>query len=199
MSERLVDLGPAASRVADLVRSVGEDDLTRPTPCPAYSVGDLVDHIGDLALAFRYAAQKDGRYAGGNRPGNAANLTDDWRQRIPRDLELLVEAWREPDAWAGMTRIAGMDSPGEMVGLTVSDELVVHGWDLARATRQPYEGDPAVAEAARTFLTMFASTDAAAGPTVAFGPSRAVADDAPLLDRVVALAGRDPSWAAPTG
>jgi hypothetical protein len=41
---------------------------------------------------------------------------------------------------------------------------------------------------------MFASPDAPAGPDVAFGPSRQVRADAPELDRVVALAGRDPGW-----
>ena len=42
-------------------------------------------------------------------------------------LETLAMAWREPGAWVGQTRIAGLDSPAEMVGLTAADELVVHG------------------------------------------------------------------------
>src|SRR4029077_4731115 len=44
------------------------------------------------------------------------------------------EAWGKPAGGAGKTRIAGMDAPAEMVGLTAADELVVHGWDVARAT-----------------------------------------------------------------
>ena len=48
---------------------------------------------------------------------------------------------------------------------------------------------------AKAFLVMVASPDLPAGPEVAFGPSRTMPDDAPPLDRVVALAGRDPSWA----
>jgi hypothetical protein len=39
--------------------------------------------------------------------------------------------------------------------------------------------------------------DAPAGPDVPFGPSRQLPGDAPLLDRVLALAGRDPEWAPP--
>ena len=59
----IVDLGPAAQRLADLVTRVGDDALGLPTPCPAYTLGDLIDHVGGLALAFTAAANKDsGRY-----------------------------------------------------------------------------------------------------------------------------------------
>jgi uncharacterized protein (TIGR03086 family) len=193
----IVDLGPAAQRLADLVTRVTDDQLGNPTPCPAYTVGDLVEHVGGLALAFTAAANKDRTEYNDQepRPGNAERLGDDWRTRIPRDLAGLAQAWRNPEAWTGMTRIAGGDSPSPVVGLVAADELVVHGWDVARATGQPYEPEPEVLAAARSFLAMFASPDAPAGPEVAFGPSRPVPDDAPSLDRVVALAGRDPSWA----
>jgi len=72
----------------------------------------------------------------------------------------------------------------------------VHGWDVARARGQKYDPGPAAIGAARRFLSLFASPDAPAGPDVAFGPSREVPDDAPELDRVAALAGRDPGWPA---
>ena len=191
----IVDLGPAAQRLAGLVARVGDDELGRPTPCPAYTLGDLIEHVGGLALAFTAAANKDGgRYADQAASGEASRLGEDWRVRIPRDLTTLAEAWREPAAWAGMTRIAGSDSPAEVVGLVAADELVVHGWDVARATGQPYACEPELLAAAESFLAMFASPDAPAGPDVAFGPSRQVRADAPELDRVVALAGRDPGW-----
>ena len=46
------DLGPAVRRMVRLVEGVSDDDLDRPTPCPDYSVGDLLDHIRGGALAF---------------------------------------------------------------------------------------------------------------------------------------------------
>jgi hypothetical protein len=67
---------------------------------------------------------------------------------------------------------------------------------VARATGQPYAPEPEVLDAARTFLGMFASPDAPGGPEVPFGPSREVPGDAPALDQVLALAGRDTSWPA---
>jgi uncharacterized protein (TIGR03086 family) len=198
MSDKMVDLTPAAQRLADLVMRISDDELGRPTPCPAYTLGDLIEHIGGLALAFRAAAQKDtgSPYVNHTPAGDAALLEEGWRDRIPADLAALARAWAEPEAWTGMTRIASQDAPAEMVGITLADELVVHGWDVARATGQPYAPEPELVGAARTFLGMFASPDAPAGPEVAFGPSREVPGDAPPLDQVLALAGRDTSWPA---
>lgn len=191
----IVNLGPAAQRLADLVARVSDDELGKPTPCPAYNLGDLIDHVGGLALAFTAAARKESSALTEQTPsGDASRLGDDWRTRIPRDLAALAQAWREPEAWTGMTRIARMDALAEMVGLTVADELAVHGWDAARATGQPYDCEPALLDAALSFLVQFASPDAPAGPDVPFGPSRELPTSEPLLNRVVALAGRDPGW-----
>jgi uncharacterized protein (TIGR03086 family) len=198
MSENMVDLTPATRRLADLVSRVRDDQLSGPTPCPAYTLGDLVEHVGGLALAFRAAAEKDiaSPYVNGTPSGDASRLQADWRERIAADLAALAQAWAKPDAWTGMTRIANQDAPAEMVGVTVADELVVHGWDVARATGQAYSAEPELLGAAQTFLGFFASPDAPAGPEVPFGPSRPVADDSTPLDRVLALAGRDLAWAA---
>lgn len=193
-----IDLGPPARRLAGLVARIPEEDLTLPTPCPAYALGDLIEHVGGLAIAFAAAASKErDERTGQAPPGDAARLGADWRERIPRDLEALGLAWQEPGAWLGMTRIADMDTPAETVGLVLADELAVHGWDVARATRQPYTCEPDVLEAARQFLEMFASPDAPSGPEVPFGPATVLLPEAPLLDRVVALAGRDPGWSPP--
>ena len=54
-----VDLVPAARRLAVLVRAVPDERLANPTPCPAYTLGDLLDHVGGLAIAFTAAATKD--------------------------------------------------------------------------------------------------------------------------------------------
>ena len=184
-------------RLGDLIARVRDGDLGQPTPCPAYTLGDLIEHVGTMALAFAAAAAKDSGPLTSQQPsGDASRLSPDWRTRIPRDLAALAQAWREPGAWTGMTRIASMDAPAEMVGATAADELVVHGWDVARATGQPYEAEPEMVAVARAFLDAFATPDAPAGPDVAFGPARLLPDSEPPLDRLVAMAGRDPAWSA---
>jgi uncharacterized protein (TIGR03083 family) len=75
-----VDLGPAAQRLTELLAQVGDEDLRRPTPCPVYSLGDLIDHVGGLALAFTGAAKKDSAKYGDQTPsGDASRLGADWR------------------------------------------------------------------------------------------------------------------------
>ena len=185
------DLGPAAHRVADLVRDLPDDALDLPTPCEAYSVGDLLQHVHGAALAFTAAAVK--QPLDGGPAGDASLLPPDWRTVIPRDLEGLVEAWRDPSAWEGMTAAGGVDLPGEVAGIVALDELVLHGWDLARSLGRPAEYDgpelPAVEEMVEQF--------SAAGTEGLFGPAVPVPEDAPLFHRILGRAGRDPDWAPP--
>jgi uncharacterized protein (TIGR03086 family) len=191
----LVDLEPAAAQLARLVAEAPRDRLDGPTPCPAYAVGDLVDHVGGLAIAFTAAARKTPLAGGSQAPsGDASRLGDDWRTRIPGDLGSLAEAWRDPAAWSGTTEAGGIELPGEVAGRVALNELVIHGWDLARATGQAYHCDEASLEAALTFLGSFATApgEQREGP---FGPVVAVPDDAPLVARVVGLSGRRPEWA----
>jgi len=197
MSMDIVDLEGAARQLGELVAGAADSELGRPTPCPSYTLGDLIEHLGRIAQAFGGAAVKaTGPTSDLTPAGDASRLADGWRATIPADLVTMARAWREPAAWEGTTRIAGSDGPADIIGLSAASELVVHGWDVARARGQKYDPGPAAIGAARRFLSLFASPDAPAGPDVAFGPSREVPDDAPELDRVAALAGRDPGWPA---
>jgi uncharacterized protein (TIGR03086 family) len=190
----LVDFGPAARQMAELVRGAPAD-LDRPTPCYDYRLGDLLDHIAGLAVAFAAAGTKE--TAGiGDRPPHAdvAGLAPDWREHIPRDLDALAAAWRSPEAWTGMTRIAATDMPGEVVGLIALDEVVIHGWDLAKATDQDFAVDEAALAAVHGFVTHLTDPSQAQLRSRVFAPEVPVPPDAPLLDRVLGLAGRNPQW-----
>lgn len=190
-----VDLEPAARQMADLIAQVPDDLLDGPTPCPAYTLGDLVDHVSGLALAFTSAARKAPVPGAPDRAtGDATRLGDEWRGRLREELDALAEAWRDPAAWTGETRAGGVELPGEVAGLVTLDELVVHGWDVARASGQPYTCDPDLLEVVHDFLAAWVEPDQESAREGIFGPAIPVPDDAPLLDRVVGLTGRDPAW-----
>jgi|SRR5829696_5268363 len=193
----MIDMTSACQRTSDVLANVDDSQLTTPTPCSEYSVGDLLHHVGGLAMAFAASARRDlGPLTGSPPVPDASQLSDDWRTSYPARLTELAEAWSDPRAWQGMTRIAAMDMPGEAVGITGLTEVVIHGWDLARATGQAYDVDPATADAVLANVAQFAAQDPIEG---LFGPAVPIADDAPVLDRIIALSGRDPGWGSGVG
>ncbi|NLU69904.1 TIGR03086 family protein [Streptomyces sp. HNM0574] len=109
-------------------------------------------------------------------------------------LAELAEAWRAPEAWRGDTRAGGVELPAAVAGQVAVNELVLHGWDLARATGRPYAPDPAALDVAHALVSGTPDGPEREGM---FGPSLPVPPDAPLLDRVAALSGRDPGWSPP--
>jgi uncharacterized protein (TIGR03086 family) len=190
-----LDLAPAAKRMAALVGGVSDNQLGGVTPCPAYTLGDLLDHVGGLSIAFTAAARKAELPGGSQGPsGDASRLEEGWRDRIARDLDALAAAWAEPEAWTGTAVAGGVEMPAEVAALVALDELVVHGWDVARASGQPYDVDSVSLEAVHGFVAQFSGPGQEESRAGLFGPVVPVPDDAPLLDRVVGMAGRDPSW-----
>ncbi|MET7285193.1 TIGR03086 family metal-binding protein [Streptomyces sp. NPDC005573] len=193
MTHPVFDLGAQARVLSRLADQVTDERLAYPTPCPDYSVRELLAHLSGLAVAFGDAARKDlGPTTDTSPQAGLPQLAPDWRERLAGALDGLAEAWRDPEAWTGMTRAGGVDLPGAVAGAVVADELVIHGWDLARALGVPYEPDPAAVEAALGFLAAAAGgLDRENGP---FGPVVPVPADALPLDRAVGLSGRDPQW-----
>ena len=194
----MTDLGPAAENLCALIEAVPEDDLGRPTPCPEYTVGDLLHHMAGLTMAFGGAAVKARGESAEMLPwGDVSKLDPDWRVSLPNRVRALAEAWQDPDAWTGITRVAGADSPAEVVGVFLLGEMVVHGWDLARGADLPFSPDPA------TLTPLYGLMHQVFGPDQdqavrgqAFGPAVPVDPDGSVLDQTLGLLGRDPAWSA---
>jgi uncharacterized protein (TIGR03086 family) len=178
-----------------LLNGVTDDQLADPTPCPGLPVAGLLDHMMGFSLAFLWAARKSiPEGAGGAPQADAAKLDPVWRTVLPQRLAELAEAWRDPAAWEGMTEAGGVTMPAEVMGTVALDELVMHGWDLARATGQAFNCDPASTEAVLGFTSMSAEPEFAASRAGLFGPVVDIPEDAPQLDRALGFAGRDPGW-----
>jgi uncharacterized protein (TIGR03086 family) len=193
MTDTILDLGPQARIIARLVEGVRDEQLAAPTPCPGSAVRNMLGHLLGLSVAFRDAGRKDLGVTTDTSPDSAVpDVGPGWREELSEVLGALAEAWRDPAAWTGTTRAGGLDLPGAVAGAVAADELVIHGWDLARATGQEYLPDPAALRASYTFLRA-AADDPGRGGGI-FGPVVAVPEGAPLLDRAVGLSGRDPGW-----
>lgn len=186
-----IDFGPSTTTMSRLVRGVTDEQLTSPTPCTKYTVADLVDHIGGLTLAFTGAATKTpvpGAENGGT--GDGSRLEEGWRTRIAADLEVLAAAWRDPAAYDGTTMAGPIEMSGPEAAAVALNEVVVHGWDLAQATGQPFAADEASLETCLGFAQAFSTPETEELRGDAFGPVIDVPADAPALDRLLGLMGR---------
>ena len=196
-----IDIDGAAQEVVRLLDGVSDEQLTDPTPCEGSSVATLLDHLMGLSLAFTWAAHKSAPPVDGSapKPGQATadHLDPAWRDLLPGRLADLAKAWREPSAWEGLTEVAGVQLPAPQMAVVALDELVLHGWDLARSTGQHLTCTPANTAAVLEFTHASAQPGGAAGRDGLFGPVVSVPADAPAFDRALGFAGRDPAWSTP--
>lgn len=174
----------AAAPQAELVAAAAHH-LDVPVPCEGWTVRDLVEHMMTwtpvLAGAGRGAPPEPG----------APQAEGDWPAVLDAAREDLVAVWSDPRSWQGTTTMVGSELPATMVGTMSLCELVLHSWDLAAALGLPVSWDEATLEEAHEALAQLTPLGRGMG---AFGPAVDVPPDAPLLDRVVAVAGRDPLW-----
>jgi uncharacterized protein (TIGR03086 family) len=190
VNTHMTDLSPACQRTADVLARVTDEQLNQPTPCEKLRLDELIAHVGMLAQAFTAAARKDFGPLTDTPPSDGADIDDDWRTSYPQRLEELATAWKDHEAWQGMTRAGGVELPAEVMGSVALAEVVIHGWDVARAVGTSFECDAATTAACLAHLAQFD----AAGTEGMFAAAVPIPDDAPELDRVIAMSGRDPAW-----
>lgn len=185
----------AAELTAKVVAGVKPDQLDRPTPCPEYDVRTLVNHIGHwTGERAEKAARKeqppplDPSYDAIEAVGGLAK----WAEVYDGQARAAGQAWAEPSASEGETGLSGQGKmPAGMIAGIVLGEYLLHGWDLAVATGQPFDPEPPLAEELLTQLKAFADMARAGG---SFGPAVEVAPDAPPFHQALGLAGRTPTW-----
>jgi uncharacterized protein (TIGR03086 family) len=83
--------------------------------------------------------------------------------------------------------------PGSVCIWIAAGDIFTHGWDLARATGQPSDLEPELAELLLAQIKPILP-DAMRGPDgeAPFGPRIEIAESAPAADRLAAFEGRRP-------
>jgi len=187
------DLNPPADEMARVLGGIRDDQLGDPTPCAGTTVGALISHVNGLAVAFADAARKIAGPTTSTPPrGHLPPPAPDWRTSIPVTLAELVAAWRDPAAWEGMTMAGGVQMSGEATASVASNELLLHGWDLAVATGQEFAAAPLNVQISYAFCSQVPDDPQARRGL--FGPVISVPENASLLDQTLGFAGRDPNW-----
>jgi len=171
-----------------LVANIGPSDLSASTPCSEWSVQDLLNHITGGATMFAMSAESGsvpddvmGQLMGGD------NLGDDFKGAWATASRRALAAFGQPGVMDKMVKLPFGEMPaGVALNIAVFD-VATHATDLARATGQTMAADDLL-EAALAMGKQMIGPDLRQ-PGV-FEAEQPIADDAPVLDRLQAFAGR---------
>ena len=184
------EMAAAAAEDKRVVSGAGAVQLTAPTPCTEWDLRTLLNHT---ILWTAYSAERRAR----DEPlPEELMSTDfvaqpDYAQAYAAQLDKAVAAWSDPGAWDRELTVMGSPTPSADVGALLVTEMVLHGWDIARATGQDYHCTgpvlAATAKAVAANAELFRQYQGFAAPV-------ALPEGAPEFERLLATSGRDPAW-----
>jgi uncharacterized protein (TIGR03086 family) len=167
-----------AARIA----AVPPDRWGSPSPCEGWTALDVVKHVVESQQRFLQLVGRDA----GPVPDPAADPAaafDTVRAAVRADLADPARAGAEYEGRFGRGTFA------QAIDRFGNTDLVVHAWDLARATGQDERLEPQ--DVRRVLAATAGLGDSMRGPTT-FGPPVEVPDDADEQTRMLAFLGRRP-------
>ena len=159
----------------------------RPTPCADWSARDVLEHVigfHDVLLLRPLGAKPD-------RP------RDDPLQRWLLTHDALRSAFSRPGLFDGPIDVpaVGTNPPTQLdaapLVAALTQDVLVHTWDLARAVDADNRLDPGLCE---RYLGQLPDDPQALVASGMFGPAVEVATDTDSQARLLARLGRDPNW-----
>lgn len=182
-------------RLAAVV-DVNDDQLALATPCVAFTVGELRRHVLGW-LQFFAAALSDPAAETARPDPETFALTDGTpaSEIVTNALSAIRQAIAD-DAAGQLVVMSGSRMAGDAVLGMALGEYIVHAWDLATSTGQPYAAPDSVVRAAREFLEGMITPEYRGPDSRFFDAEVPVPDGAPPLDQLLGFAGRDPTWRA---
>jgi uncharacterized protein (TIGR03086 family) len=169
----------ASDSFEKLVADVLPDQLAIQTPCPEWSVQELVSHVvtGNLMFIRLFTGAEPPAVDAAGDPVAA--------------LSISAKALREAASAEGALERTFTTRMGERPGAALITirvvELSVHGWDLAQATGQSFELDESVVATALGMLQKMLSGGRDGMP---YGPEQQAGPEATPTDQLAAFAGR---------
>jgi uncharacterized protein (TIGR03086 family) len=159
----------AMDAYGDHVHAVPDGQWGAPTPCSEWDVRALVNHVvGENRWAVPLFAggtiQEVGDRFDGDLLGNdPAAAWDD-------SAAAAIVAVDEPAAMDRIVHLSFGDFPGREYAMQLLADLVVHGWDLARATGADERIDPELVDVCRAWFAGVADAYRSAGAVAARPP-----------------------------
>jgi len=176
-------LGRAFDAVAALIGNIRADQWSAPTPCPDWTVRQVVNHLIGMNRVF--TALLAGQLPP-PRP-SADHVEADPACAYRDSATALQAAFCRPGVLERTYHgPLGTATGAERLQIRLYD-LLAHGWDLAQATEQPAGLPDDLAEQALAFARTQLTGQARPGR---FGPAQSVAEQAPAIERLAAFLGR---------
>lgn len=182
-------MAQAAAETARVVAGATKTDLDTKTPCPDWDLRTLLNHT-ILWTAYSAERRAYGESVAEDLMSKDFTAEPGYAEAYQAQIERAVQAWSRPQSWEGDRDVMGSATPAADIGAMLIMEMVLHGWDVAKATGQDYHcGDDlaqAVLETINAQAELFRQYQG-------FAAEVPVPGDANAFDRALALSGRDPS------
>jgi uncharacterized protein (TIGR03086 family) len=183
-------IAAAAAEADRVVAGAASTPLEAATPCTDWDLRTLLNHM-ILWTAYSAERRAHGESVAEDLMSKDFTAAPDYAADYRAQLNRAVQAWSDPAAWDRELTVMGNSMQASDVGFMLIMEMVLHGWDIARATGQDYHCDGQLAlallETVQAQADMFRQYEG-------FAAVVPVPGDAPALDRALSLAGRDPHW-----
>src|ERR1051325_9606353 len=129
------EMAAASADAARLVGDAPQNALDTPTPCGDWDLRTLLNHT---ILWTSYSAERraHGESVAEDLMNKDFTADPGFREDYARQIDKAVMAWSAPEAWEGTRNVMGDATPAADVGAMLLMETALHGWDVARATRQ---------------------------------------------------------------
>ncbi|MGW7483312.1 TIGR03086 family metal-binding protein [Nonomuraea muscovyensis] len=189
----LRDLDQRALKTAGrLIAQVGPEHLTRPTPCAAWNLGELLRHLVSENLGFAAAAA--GLPADGSR-WDSGELGADPHRAYHESAAAVSAAFAARDVHDRQVEVREFGVFRGRVAMSMHFvDFLVHGWDVAASIGVPYPLDEEAAVVALAIASEWPDTPGFRGLGAPFGTRVPVRADATDFDRLLGLLGRSPAW-----
>ena len=178
----------AARVVAGAAKAANTKTLEQTTPCTDWDLRTLLNH---MILWTSYSAERRayGESVAEELMSKDFTAEPGYAQDYQGQIAKAVDAWSKPEAWAGDRNVMGSATPAADIAAMLIVEMVLHGWDIAKATGQDYHCDDAVA---RNLLKTVEAQGDMFRQYQGFAAIVPVPADATAFDRALSLSGRDP-------
>ncbi|MET9609864.1 TIGR03086 family metal-binding protein [Streptomyces sp. NPDC006512] len=183
------DLAAAVELAGRTLAAVRPDRYDAPTPCEEFDVRRLLSHLVAVVRRISVIGRGEDPFSV---PSFADEIADGaWAAAWVPGAREVAEVWADPGVLGRQLRLPMGVLPGAAAAAVYTHELTVHTWDLATATGQDPDWDPALIERVIGVVRRALPAEARGGP-IPFAEVVAVDPGAPAIDRLVAWAGRRP-------